>query len=509
MRRSVLFRACWRDGQVARDQMKFVEDNPTEIGVEPGGVRTEDVFVFPASFAQQRMWFLDQLDPGRPTYNVTIAIRLEGRLRVPVLERTIGEIIRRHEILRTTFELSDGQPVQIVSPFRRFMFPTVDLRMLDAPRREVEAERLMSEEAATPFDLHAGPLFRARLLCLDEKEHILLVNSHHGITDTWSQEIFERELTAIYEAYCAGGECPLPELGLQYGDFAEWQREALKTEEMARQVEYWKETLKGVPALELPTDRARPNVFSYNGDAHPFQITKGLSDELRALTKKQGATLFMTMLAAFDVLLARHSSQSDIAVGTPIANRGRAEIEGLMGVFLNTLVIRTDLGGDPTFREVIGRTREAALGAFNNQDLPFEALVEELQPDRNPGRNPLCQVMLVLTQAPLAERKMGEMLISDLPIGNKTAKFDLTLFLTDKPEGIAGLLSYNTDLFDAERMERLAGHFVNLLEGAVSNPAVADFAITSSGRRGTQNFAGGVERHACGVSWRGTSARAD
>ncbi len=281
------------------------------------------------------------------------------------------------------------------------------------------------------------------------------------------------------------------------GDFAEWQRDALKSDEIGRQTEYWKETLKGTPALELPTDHPRPNAFSYNGDSHAFHCSKELSDELRALTKKQGATLFMTMLAAFEALLARHSGQNDFAIGTPIANRGRAEIEGLMGIFLNTLVLRADLNGDPTFLELIARAKGTALGAFNNQDLPFEVLVEELQPERNPGRNPLCQVMLVLVQAPLTNRTMGDILISDVKIENKTAKFDLTLFLTDGPDGIQGLLGYNTDLFTASRIERMAEHFVNLLTGAVSNPRLRISQVPLLGK---------AERDTLLFGWNDTSA---
>ncbi|HEX2080073.1 MAG TPA: condensation domain-containing protein, partial [Longimicrobium sp.] len=329
----------------------------------------------PLSFAQERLWFIDRLEPGRPTYNIHVAWRLGGALDEAALERALGEIVRRHEALRTTFREVDGSPVQVIAPFGGFTLPVEDLSGLGEADREVEVRRRATEEAMRPFDLTAGPLFRAGLLRLGGESRVLLLSMHHIVGDGWSLGVLFRELSALHAAYRQGRESPLPELGVQYADYAVWQRERLRGERLERQLSYWRERLAGAPELlELPTDHPRPAVQTFRGASEGIALPGELLERLRTLGRSEEATLFMVVLSAFQVLLSKYSGSEDIVVGSPIAGRTRDEVAGLIGFFVNTLVLRTDLGGDPSFREVLRQVREVTLGAYEHQELPFEKL---------------------------------------------------------------------------------------------------------------------------------------
>ncbi|HET6975221.1 MAG TPA: amino acid adenylation domain-containing protein [Pyrinomonadaceae bacterium] len=434
--------------------------------VEISNTASEDVFVFPLSFAQQRLWFVQQMDPASSAYNMPMAFRLSGRLDVAALEWALNEIIRRHEILRTTFEVLDQQPVQMVAPSRTLKLSVTNLGSLPAPLREEEAERFANEESQRPFDLARGPLIRTTLLQLWPNEHVLLLTIHHIVSDGWSQSILMNELSVLYEARVARRASPLPELPIQYADFAEWQREWLSGAVLDQQIDYWRKHLSGAPpSLELPTDRPRPAVQSFNGARESFNLSRNLSVQLAELSRREDATLFMTLLAAFEVLLYRYTGQSDIVVGTPVANRNRKELEGLIGFFVNTLALRTDLSGDPTFRELLARVRETSLGAYANQDLPFEMLVEELRPVRDPSRNPIFQVIFALQNMPEADSHQSDLIIKPVDVKTGRAQFDLALDVTEFEGQIHASLIYNTDLFDAPAMQLMAEHFKVLLAG--------------------------------------------
>jgi amino acid adenylation domain-containing protein len=424
----------------------------------------------PLSFAQQRLWFLDLWERGSSFYNVSTILHIRGPLQMEALEQSINEILRRHEALRTTFVEEQGQPVQRIALESAVEVGVTDLEQLPEQERRAEADRLAMEETKRPFDLSRGPLFRARVFRLDEQEHVLVLVMHHIVTDGWSMGVFFRELSLLYEAYKKKEPSPLEDLPIQYADFAIWQRQWLRGEVLEREVEYWKERLEGLAVLELPTDRARPAVMSYRGARRSFVLSEGLVEGLKVLSREEGVTLFMTLLAAFQTLLHRYSGQEDIGVGSPIANRNQVEIEGLIGFFVNTLVLRIDVGGDPSFRELMGRVREVALGAYAHQDLPFEKLVEEINPDRDASRSPLFQVMLVLENAPEPKPELAGLEVESLEGRTETAKFDLTLFLTEEEGRLRGIFEYNTDLFEGSTMERMIGHWETLLEGIVANP---------------------------------------
>ena len=425
----------------------------------------------PLSFAQQRLWFIDQLEPGNPAYNNLDAFRLTDRLNVAALERTTSEIVKRHEALRTTFPTVDGQPVQIISQTLSVPLRVTDLSHLPAVGREAEAERLVREEAQRPFDLAQGPLLRTTLLRLGEEDHILLLAMHHIVSDGWSGGVLFQEITALYEAFSTGKPAPLPELPVQYADYAVWQRGWLQGEVLEKQLSYWRERLSGAPpVLELPTDHPRPAVQSFRGARQSVMLSKSLTEALRTLSQREGATLFMILLAAFQTLLRRYSNQEEIVVGSPIAGRTRPETEGLIGLFVNTLVLHTDLSGDPSFRELLGRVREVALGAYAHQDVPFEKLVEELQPKRSLSHTPLFQVMFILQNAPRLALNLSGLTLKSLEFDNGTAQFDVTLSVVEVAEGLQAKFEYNTDLFDAATITRMLKHFQVLLEGVVANP---------------------------------------
>ncbi len=425
----------------------------------------------PLSFAQQRLWFLDRLVPNSSLYNVPEAFRLSGNLNVAALERSLDVLVKRHEIFRTTFTVADGFPVLAIAPKANFTLPVVDLRELPEGEREAKALKLVTEAAGEPFHLEVGPLLRCQLFQLNEEEYIFLVAMHHIITDGWSIGVFFRELTALYEAFSAGATSPLKELPVQYADFAVWQQQWLLGETIDGQLAYWKQQLAGAPAvLNLPTDRLRPSEQTFRGAIQPFSLPRPLSKALLALSHRQSATLFMTLLAAFQTLLSRLSGQDDILVGSPIANRHLAEIEGLIGFFVNTLVLRTDLGGNPTFEELLGRVREVALGAYAHQDLPFEQLVEALQPTRDLSHTPLFQVMFALDDALVPSVELPDLTVSPQAVETGTAKFDLTLSMENTASGLMGVWEYNTDIFDEATIARMAGHFQTLLEAIAANP---------------------------------------
>jgi amino acid adenylation domain-containing protein len=424
----------------------------------------------PLSFAQQRIWFLDQLVPGNPFYCQSSAIRFSAPLNVQALEWSLNVIVQRHESLRTTFSALDGQPVQVIAPALFVPLALVDLHAMSKDDREAEARRLATEDARRSFDLARGPLVRATLLQLDEEDYVFLLALHHIVCDGWSLQVLFSELGTLYAAFCTGEPSPLPELPIQYADFAVWQRQWLKGEVVGEQLAYWKQHLARLPVLQLPSDRVRPPVPTFEGGHHTEVLPTALSTRLQALCQQEGVTLFMMVLAAFQVLLHRYSGQTDIVVGSPVANRRRGEVEGLIGFFVNTLVMRTDLSGDPSFRDVLGRVREVALEAYAHQDLPFEKLVEELQPERDLSRNPLYQVALQLFNNQDDRREPSDGLPTYLAVETRIAKLDLRFDVWETNEGLMLQIEYSSDLFDAPTIARMGGHFATLLEGVVANP---------------------------------------
>ena len=426
--------------------------------------------LLPLSFAQQRLWFLDQLEPGT-TYNIPLAVRLKGELQVAALERTLNEIVRRHEVLRTRIVIVEGEPRQEVLKLAPIKLAVTDLSSLGETEREAAVTEAVAAENREPFDLAHGPLLRVKLLRLDEQEHVALLTMHHIVSDGWSQAVFIKEVARLYEAYRRGAESPLPELKVQYADFAVWQRGWLQGEELEKQLAYWRKQLSApLPVLELPADRARPAEQTYRGAEMSFRLTPALSAGLKELSRREGVTLFMTLLAAFKTLLHRYSGQREIIVGSPVAGRNYAETEELIGFFVNTLTLRTDLSDEPTFVELLRRVKEMCLGAYAHQDLPFEKLVEELQPERDLSRSPLFQTMFILQNAPQQDLQLAGLNLSSVECENITTKFDLTLLFQERDEELRGSLQYATDLFDSARIERMLRHFEMLVQGIVTNP---------------------------------------
>ncbi|MFP5264051.1 MAG: amino acid adenylation domain-containing protein, partial [Blastocatellia bacterium] len=440
----------------------------------------------PLSFSQQRLWFLDQLETEKAVYNMAAAERLVGRLDIATLERALSEIISRHEILRTTFAEYEGEPVQIIRPAEPMTLPLIDLREVEEAEREVRARKLAAGESRRPFDLARGPLFRVTLLRLREDHHVLVVVMHHIVSDGWSVGVLTNELAALYDAFAKGEPSPLAPLPIQYADFALWQREWLRGEALETQLQYWKRQLEGdIGALELPTDRPRPPVQSFRGATLQFSLGPRLYADLGALSRREGVTLFMTLLAGFQALLARHTGQTRVSIGSPIANRNHHELERLIGFFVNTLVLRASLEGNPTFRELLARVREVTLGAYAHQDLPFEMLVEELQPDRDLSYSPLFQVMFALQNAPQGLLNLPGVGLSHLDVDTGMAHFDLTLSMAEEAREMIGVFEYNTDLFDAETVRRVADRFETLLAHVVTNPdqRLSEIAILTESER--------------------------
>ncbi len=451
----------------------------------------------PLSFAQERLWFLEQFEPGGSAYNICRAARLTGLLKIEALEQSLSEIMRRHEVLRTRFQVVDGRPVQVRAPAQKLSISLVELSQLSHAERDGEVARLIADEGGCPFDLSAGPLLQAMLLRLGNDDHMLILTTHHIASDAWSMGILTRELWTLYEAYANGKPSPLPDLPVQYTDYAVWQRQWLKGKVLESQLSYWKKQLAHIPILNLPTDRPRPVLQSFRGARQPISLPESLTAAVNELSRREGVTQFMTLLAAFQVLLYRYSGQEDVVVGSPIANRNRTEIEGLIGFFVNTLVLRTDLSRRPTFKELLLRVRDVCLGAYAHQDLPFEKLVQELHPERDLSRNPLFQVMFVLQNTPRPFPETSGFSIERVDVLAETSPFDLSLYLRERNGKLIGFIEYSTDLFDRSTIERMIGHFQTLLEGIVANP---DQLIS------TLPLLTEAERHQLLVEWNDTAA---
>ncbi|HEY4573532.1 MAG TPA: condensation domain-containing protein, partial [Thermoanaerobaculia bacterium] len=427
----------------------------------------------PASFAQERLWFLDRMDPGNPAFNMGSALRLRGRLEARTLERALNAVVRRHEDLRTTFVEVDGRPMQRIAPRLEVPLAVIDLSPLPAAAREPAAARVTGSSLAAPFDLTAGPLVRAALVRLAPDRHLFLLDVHHIVSDGWSSSVMVRELIALYAAFAADRPSPLPPLPLQYADFARRQREELSGPVLEAQLDYWRGKLGGtLEPLALPTDHPRPAVQTFRGGSLRLEAPEALAEALRRLAREERASLFMVLLAAFDLLLARLAGQDDVVVGSPIAGRQRAETEELIGLFLNTLALRTDLSGDPTFRELLVRVRATTLGAYAHQDIPFEALLADLKPARDLSRTPVFQVLLNMLSFPGTQ---GVSLPDGLevepgPGGEPESKFDLTLYVAEAAGAVYFNLIYNADLFDEPRMAELLRQYRAVLAAAAGDP---------------------------------------
>ncbi|BAZ50358.1 amino acid adenylation [Nostoc sp. NIES-4103] len=447
------------------------------------------------SFAQQRLWFLNQLESDVFAYNISTTVRLQGQLNQTALHQSFNEIVRRHEALRTSFTVINDQPVQVIAANLTLNLPVVDLRHLCENEQETEVQRLAISEAQHCFNLAEVPLLRVTLICLSDVDHVLLFTVHHIVFDGWSIEIFLRELTSLYQAFYAGKPSPLSELPIQYADFAIWQRQWLQGETLKSQLAYWQQQLAQIPLLQLPTDNARPPIQSFRGASEPFFLPANLTEALKTLSNREGVTLFMTLLAAFKTLLCRYSGQNDVVVGSPIANRDRTELEGLIGFFVNTLVLRTDLSGNPTFRELLHRVREVTLDAYAHQDLPFEYLVEKLQPERNLSHNPIFQIMFALGNNPMVDFKLPGLNASFLDIERQAATFDLSVSLQVDAEELRGNFEYNTNIFSADTIRQMVEHFQILLAGVVDNPDqhLANLPLLSA-----------TEKHQLLVEWNNT-----
>jgi non-ribosomal peptide synthase protein (TIGR01720 family) len=425
----------------------------------------------PLSPAQQRLWFLEQLEPGNPFYNSAVAVRLEGELQLPTLQQTLNEIVRRHEVLRTSFARVHGEPVQLVHEAEAVALPVVELSEWAEAEREAEVRRQAAAEAATAFSLSSWPLLRVKLLRLGATEHVVLLTMHHIVSDAWSMGIFINEVAVLYAAYAQGQPSPLAELELQYSDYAQWQRDWLQGAVLEQQLRYWRQQLSGrLPLLELPADRERPAQPSYRGSRYSFSLEPQLSERLKQLSQAAGATLYMTLLAGFQTLLYRYTGETDVVVGSVVANRSRAEVEGLIGFFVNTLVLRVDLSGEPSFREVLRRVREVCLGAYAHQEVPFEKLVEELQPEREGSRSPLFQVTFGLQNAPRGTLQLPGLQLRPVSFENEAVRFDLTLWMVESAHGLSGAWAYNKDLYRPERIARMQAHFATLLAHLSRDP---------------------------------------
>ncbi|MFK0730724.1 MAG: condensation domain-containing protein, partial [Gloeotrichia echinulata HAB0833] len=448
--------------------IKFLQNSHFEI--IPRSPRNNQPL--PLSWAQERLWFLNQLEGASATYNIPATVSITGNLDINALEQALSEIVHRHEILRTSIQTVNGRPIQIVHPEVTINIKLVDLQQLLNPQRETFLEQQIQLEAIAPFNLENAPLIRCSLLQLSTREYVLLLTMHHIVSDGWSMGVLISELSSLYQAFCAGVPSPLPELPLQYADFAVWQRQWLNGVVLETQLNYWRSQLHDVPSLlQLPTDRPRPVVQTYNGRTQIFRLNRDLTQKLQSLSSELGTTLFMTMLAAFATLLYRYSGQPDIFVGTPIANRNRREIESLIGFFVNTLVLKTNFEDNPSFENLLAQVRETTLQAYEHQDVPLEQVVEALKPERSLSHSPLFQVMFGLQNLPMSEVELPDITLTQLDTENTIAKFDLTLLISETEQELLGSWEYNTDLFDGSTIERMAVHFQNLLSAIVENPS--------------------------------------
>ncbi|HJT57684.1 MAG TPA: amino acid adenylation domain-containing protein, partial [Ktedonobacteraceae bacterium] len=475
-------------------------EHNTENMQHSPGIAGEEIAIFPASFAQRRLWFLNEWEPG--VYNIPMTVRLTGQMNLTAMEESLREIIRRHEVLRTTFRVMGGILVQVIAPHIPFSMPLVNLQEFPQDVQLIKLRRLIKEEIRRPFDLRSGPLLRATMLKLAEDDHAMMITLHHIISDAWSMEVFFHELTQLYAANVYGQPSPLPDLPIQYVDYAIWQHEWLQGEVLESQINYWKQQLAGIPVMQLPTDRPRPAVQTFRGAAQLVVLPGELTEALRSFSRREGVTLFMTLLAAFKTLLYRYTEQDRIVVGIPIAGRTESKLESLIGCFINTLALCTDLSGNPTFREVLRRVREVTLGAYDHQDLPFEKLVEELQPERDLSRNPLTQVMFALQNVPRGQVSLPRLTLSALKLDSETAglrkgdatraskqqnlllddepaMFDLDLTMWERGDELIGELRYNTDLFDTPTIQRMQQHYLTLLREIMNDASrhITDFSF--------------------------------
>lgn len=441
-----------------------------ELSEEAQIPRREGAGPAPLSYAQQRIYF--EPDPHHPAYNVPYAFHLDGRLDIPALEASLNEIIRRHEILRTNFVTVDGRPAQLVADRATLSPPLVDLSALPEPRRSEEARRLADTHGRGRFDLANTPLIRGTLLRLEEQRHALLLTVHHIISDGWATSLFILELSALYGAFLNRQPSPLPEPSIQYADYAAWEQRRLREENLAEHRAYWKRKLGGnLPTLNLPLDRPRTPVQSHDGAVVPLTLNREVSDAAQKLSRVEGVSLFMLLLAAFQTLLYKHGRREDIVVGTPVANRTHTEVERLLGCFVNFLVLRTDLSGDPPFRELLKRVRKVCLDAYAHQDFPFVKLIEELQPERDLSRPPLFQVMFELVNTPIQARlEMPGVNASPMAFHHGTSEFEINVILQEREQGLGGWVFYRTALFDATTIARLFADFKTLLERVVAHP---------------------------------------
>ena len=468
--RELLRRLLEKEGLSApgsHTQQNVAEEQLPSSSSEAFGARPS---LFPLSYQQEQLWFLDRFHPGTAFYSVPMTWRLKGDLDVATLERSLQEMVRRHEILRTCFVMDEhGKPMQkVIGERLDVRLPVMDLRHLDPGEREKQAKKVIAEESSTAFDLSRAPLFRAVIVRMEEADHIWGLTLHHSICDEWSLAVLMEELEQLYEAFRRGEESPLPELQVQYGEYALEQRQGLSGEKLQQQMGYWTKQLDGMPrVLELPTDHVRPAKLSFRGGMQARNLESGLLGSLSAVGKAEGASLFMTLMAAFQILLMKYTGQEDFGLGTPIANRSRTNIHGLVGYFVNTLVIRANLDGELTFRETLRQVRETALSAYEHQDLPFEKLVEELAPDRDLSRGPLIQVMFTVPRP--TDSKFGSFQVSEFEADIRTSKFDFAMMVEESKEPKIAL-NYSTDLFEAETIERMLGHYERLLKAVVENP---------------------------------------
>ena len=439
--------------------------------VPPPIMPVERDMALPLSFAQERLWVLDQMEPNNPLYNIPRTLRLKGPLQVAALEKALNEIVRRHESQRTTFAVQDGHPVQLIAPALTIPLVMQDLANIPEVERDEEARRVAVDESLRPFDLTTGPLVRARLLRLSAEDHVLLLTMHHIISDAWSAGIFLQEMGALYEAYCAGAPSPLPELAVQYADYAVQERGWLQGEVLDKQLAFWRHQLKGVPpVLDLPLDRPRPNPRTFQGACEILRVPPEDLRALRELSRQEGATLFMTLMAGFQTMLCRYSGQEQIVVGTDLANRTMPETERMIGFFINLLAVRTDLSGNPTFRELLGRVRDGLLESYAHQEVPFPKIVQEIQPERSATHNPIVQVLFVMQNIPRATRELAGLQVEGFEVPIKSSKFDMAVFIAERPDELIGYWVYSTELFDQSSIQRMIRHFGNLLRSAASQP---------------------------------------
>jgi surfactin family lipopeptide synthetase A len=472
-------------------QAKFADNASLEM-IQPIS-RNRDI---PLSFAQQRLWFVEQMQEVGATYNEFFALKIQGYLNIAVLSQVVTEIVRRHEVLRTNFVIKDAFPVQVIAPHTTISIPVIDLQALSEVKQFTQTQKIIQQEQTKTFNLSDDFLLRITLLKLAEDSYVLLLNMHHIVSDGWSVGIFVREFTALYQAFAQGKSSPLPELSIQYADFACWQRELLNKDVFKTQLEYWQKQLAGAPPLlELPTDRARLSKQTFLGSSVRIVLDSQLTQQLKLLSQQSGATLYMTLLGAFLILLSRYSNQEDIVVGSPIANRNRSEIESLIGFFINNLALRVNLEGNPTFLELLQRVRQVTLDAYAHQDVPFEQLVEKLQPERSLNYSPLFQVVFALQNTPLDKLELPGLTLTPIEIERLVSKNDLILLIEEQNSELIALWDYNTDLFDVQTITRMAEHFQTLLSA---------IAIAPQQLIGELPLLTAIERHQVLVEWNDT-----